>query len=282
MRKIGRVLFCILPLLLSLGIQFLVSIPVLFYYAIFKINTAPEQMNFVSILNNLMDSILHADFSVIVVIFWAILSSLVFAYWYNKKRDHSKSIPFKKMLTPLAILGIIFLTFGFQIFINYLYSGIELIHPEWFRTFNALMKSSTGGSTLTVIIFFIYSVIGAPIHEELIFRGVTLHYAEKALPFWAANILQALLFGIMHMNIIQGTYAFLAGLFMGYIYHRTKSIWGSIIFHMIFNFLGSIIQFQDISNTLSKNIAVSTIGILIIFMGMVLYETGMKNRRLQE
>jgi hypothetical protein len=40
------------------------------------------------------------------------------------------------------------------------------------------------------------------------------------MPFWVANILQAVLFGIYHMNPLQGIYAFFIGLFLGYVCHK--------------------------------------------------------------
>ena len=77
------------------------------------------------------------------------------------------------------------------------------------------------------ILMVICSVIFAPFCEELVFRGVTMHQAKKCLPFWAANLLQALLFGIFHMNMIQGIYAFCLGLVLGYVCNRGGSIYYS-------------------------------------------------------
>ena len=56
------------------------------------------------------------------------------------------------------------------------------------------------------LILVLYSVLIGPVCEELIFRGLTLKYAKRAMPFWVANFLQALLFGVFHMNMIQDVY----------------------------------------------------------------------------
>lgn len=55
------------------------------------------------------------------------------------------------------------------------------------------------------------------------------------MPFIGANILQAILFGLAHMNIIQGFYAFGLGLLFGYVAYRYKTIVASIILHMLYN-----------------------------------------------
>ena len=68
----------------------------------------------------------------------------------------------------------------------------------------------------------------APILEELIFRLLILSFARKYFPFFAANIIQAGLFGIYHMSLVQGIYAFLLGLFIGYLMKCTGTVSVSI------------------------------------------------------
>ena len=85
----------------------------------------------------------------------------------------------------------------------------------------------------------IYSVCLAPIGEELIFRGVTMRIARRSFPFWAANLIQAVLFGIFHMNMIQGIYAAVLGLFLGYVCEKGGSIYLAIVFHFLFNLWGT-------------------------------------------
>ena len=85
-------------------------------------------------------------------------------------------------------------------------------------------------------------VIIAPILEELIFRGLILSLSRKFLPFLAADIIQAGLFGIYHMNLVQGIYAFVLGLFIGYLIKRTGSLINCICFHVVFNLTGLILD----------------------------------------
>jgi membrane protease YdiL (CAAX protease family) len=57
----------------------------------------------------------------------------------------------------------------------------------------------------------------------------------RILPFTAANIIQAAVFGIYHLNVIQGAYAFLLGMILGYVANKYKSITASILLHMAVN-----------------------------------------------
>lgn len=82
----------------------------------------------------------------------------------------------------------------------------------------------------------------APVMEELIFRLLILSFARKYLPFFAANIIQAGLFGIYHMSLVQGIYAFLLGLFIGYLMKCTGTVINCICFHIAFNISGLLID----------------------------------------
>ena len=78
--------------------------------------------------------------------------------------------------------------------------------------------------------------------EELIFRGAILDRLYLAFPFWAANLLQALLFGIYHMNLVQGIYAFVLGAVLGLVRVSVGTIFASIGTHIIFNATSYVLQ----------------------------------------
>ena len=106
-----------------------------------------------------------------------------------------------------------------------------------YHMFYAKIVGSVGENI--TILMLIYSVFMAPISEELIFRGVTYRIARRAFPFWVANIIQAVLFGIFHMNPLQGCYTFVIGLFMGYICEKGGTLYHAIFFHFLFNLWGT-------------------------------------------
>lgn len=84
-----------------------------------------------------------------------------------------------------------------------------------------------------VLLFFTLAVIPAFV-EELLFRGLVL---TNLLPYgrgWAI-VGSAVLFGIMHGNIEQLFYATAAGVVLGYVYVKTKSIWPCVLIHFVNN-----------------------------------------------
>ena len=139
---------------------------------------------------------------------------------------------------------------------------------------------SAGLTSDITIAMLCYSVILAPIGEELIFRGVTMRLARRALPFWLANIFQALMFGIFHMNWIQGIYAFALGLLLGYVCEKGGSIYYSLLMHILFNFWGTVLEqlLGNFGSTIFTALLMLLIMIVSLTLGLVLFSVGGKNK----
>ena len=88
-----------------------------------------------------------------------------------------------------------------------------------------------------IIVFITVSVI-APIMEELVFRKALYNkisaYGSRAYIFTSA-----LFFGLFHMNVLQGTYASILGVFLAWLMYHTGKVIYPILGHFLFNLLGS-------------------------------------------
>jgi membrane protease YdiL (CAAX protease family) len=237
LKKTGGILFCLLPFIAGVGLQYIVNIICMFIQAAVMF-LSPSGFHVQGFLDQLMTS----TFNGFVMLFYGIASAVLMGVWYYVSSG-SRRMPktgIKQIFNSKLLIGIILLIPALQFIISYLIIIISMLMPSWYTAYNDLMENA-GMNDITIVLL-VYSVIAAPICEELIFRGVTLYYAKKVLPFWAANILQALLFGVYHMNLIQGIYAFIIGLFCGYIFHTGKSIYCSILYHMLFNIWGTMLS----------------------------------------
>jgi len=78
----------------------------------------------------------------------------------------------------------------------------------------------------------------SPILEEIVFRVIVFGVAGRFMPFIFANIIQAALFGIYHGNLIQGIYAFILGMFIGYLMYLAGGAVYTIAFHISINIAG--------------------------------------------
>ncbi len=82
---------------------------------------------------------------------------------------------------------------------------------------------------------FIMIAVAAPVLEETLFRGVILKSLLKKHQPWKAILYSAIAFGIFHLNPWQFLYATVVGIYLGYIYWKTKSLFYPILIHFMLN-----------------------------------------------
>ena len=92
---------------------------------------------------------------------------------------------------------------------------------------------------LTNIIFV------APLFEEIVFRLFFLRAGKMVLPFWAANIIQAVLFGLYHTLTVQRVYGFVIGLVIGCVFNYCPIIYrnnhNTVLPDSLFGFLATFL-----------------------------------------
>lgn len=78
--------------------------------------------------------------------------------------------------------------------------------------------------------------------EESMYRGIFYHTYRGARPM-KGILVSALLFGAMHMNFNQFTYAVVIGIIMGLLIEATDSILSTMVMHFIFNANSVVLTF---------------------------------------
>ncbi|WP_265445841.1 CPBP family intramembrane glutamic endopeptidase [Acetivibrio straminisolvens] len=157
-----------------------------------------------------------------------------------RRQNFFEVFMFKK--TGVSTLGLsLILGTSLNLFISYVIVYLERLTPlqNMTREHQEIMEKIMEGNP---IIVFITVGIMAPIIEEIIFRGLVLNELKKAIPIYPAIILQALIFGIYHMNPLQGAYAALLGIVLGIVTEKTRSIWTPILVHVSFNSLSTLLS----------------------------------------
>ena len=87
----------------------------------------------------------------------------------------------------------------------------------------------------TLVIELIGSAILSPIMEELVFRGIVFGNMRKIMNVPQAVFLSALLFGLIHFNIVQFVYAFLLGLVLAAFMYKSGHVYAAMIGHITAN-----------------------------------------------
>ena len=126
----------------------------------------------------------------------------------------------------LYILGIVVL----GVLLNVVITHTPLMEQsEGFAKANKVFQAD---SLLTKVFT---NCICIPILEELVYRGII----AGQLLVWrgpvVAMMVSSLLFGAMHLNLVQFMYAFLVGLALAYVYTKTNKLWIVIIAHGLTN-----------------------------------------------
>ena len=80
----------------------------------------------------------------------------------------------------------------------------------------------------------------SPVAEELLFRGIVYNRLHEYSSFLSAAIWSALMFAVLHENLVQGVYAFLFGMLACYLYERYGTILAPIIMHVAANLLATV------------------------------------------
>ncbi len=240
-RKVNLLLLAFLPVLASLGIQLAAAFLVSFWFSVVSIIrlilegiTDPEVLA-TGMANMLLDPL----FNDILMSVTYVALVVVFLIWYRKQKDQSPSVAFDEVFCIRNTIIILVSGLATQIAISMCLNLILPLFPQTLERYTSLLESLVGGS---IIVSVITTAVLAPIAEELIFRELMTKQLRQLFPFWLANIIQALVFGIYHLNIVQGIYAFFFGLLCGYVAYRMRSIWASIMLHGIVNASGLVLD----------------------------------------
>ncbi len=280
MKKIRCILFCLLPVIITIVLQILTSIPVCGITVIAAVlKNYHRKMPLSEALNDLLSLWSSSSFIIGVSMIYAIAALVLFGFWYRKKiAADQELVPVKYAFNIQIVSSLFLLAVGLQYVVQYLMSFIGALRPDWMQAYADLSDSAGFGSMSPLML--LYSCIIAPVSEELIFRGVTLGYAKKSLSAAAAVCLQAVLFGVFHMNIIQGIYAAFLGLFLGYICEAGGTIAVSMLFHAFFNLCGSLFNpymYYHMEQPFFFMLWL-TVGVLLTYAGIFLFQSGTEMR----
>lgn len=149
--------------------------------------------------------------------------------WLLKKRY---KIVILSNVTPMGILLAILCSVLFFLLLDKCLDPIfESIFPrseqDYQETVQSLVKSPVAGLLRVCII--------APVIEEILMRGFVLGGLKNSYGVVWALLLSALLFSILHFNMVQTLSAFVCGIILGLLYLKTNSIPCCILAHCGYN-----------------------------------------------
>lgn len=271
MKKAVDFINVIIPFIIAIAIQALV---VMLYELVVLIRYFISNGTDLNAIANGFVENMEAAHQLAMSIFIASLCLVIFGIWYNKLNRNGMVRQAGKIFSIKLVISILFLGIGAQISLSLMLNIMISIRPEWFRSYGQVMDQLGGGNSLLSVI---YIGLIAPFSEEFIFRGIILKKAQKVMPFMGANIMQAMLFGIYHGNVVQGIYAFALGMLLGFICYRL-SLFVAVLLHMVINISGILLGYIDTDKLIDPQgfwiiLAVTGIGFFIIGTILLLKNT---------
>ena len=130
-------------------------------------------------------------------------------------------------------------------------------------------------------VFMNVLVIGitAPIIEEIIFRGAILKELKaKINNKYIVIIIQAVLFGVYHLNLRQAIYGTICGIILGLIADKEDNLLNTIIMHCSFNIIGVILSYSNKTANICI-VVVYIIVTLIFIIKKIVEKVGVKSEK---
>ena len=124
--------------------------------------------------------------------------------------------------------------------------------------FTSGMEDMSVTSVKDFLFMTLFVAIIPAILEEIAIRGVLLQPLRRFGDGFAI-VVSAVIFSLLHGNMVQIPYTVIAGIYFGYVMVATGSLWPSIILHFLNNFYSVMITAFD-SNFSMEIANVSTLG----------------------
>lgn len=171
---------------------------------------------------------------------------MVFAIWYLGKRfgEGLLSRDFGMVFRPADLLGVPLGVITQLVLVRLVYVPLESLWPEVFRTdkieerARATYESAQGGGLVLLVLVV---VVGAPLVEELVYRGLLQGAFTRRLNDWIGLVVVAAWFAVIHFQPVEIPGLAMVGLVLGLCAIRTGRLGLSVVTHMAFNATGLVL-----------------------------------------
>jgi membrane protease YdiL (CAAX protease family) len=195
------------------------------------------------------------------------LVALVIYYLIFKLRgmDLFEETRFRRMNSG-SILTILPIGLGLGMLI-YTFSALPYVSENLPGIVQLTEMVGNGGN---VLILLLGSIFLASLMEEILFRGILLQTLKKQFSVIAAVCIQALLFGAILMDVALGLYAALGAIIFGLVFIWGRSLWASLITHMVSTstivLMFQLNTYSQISHLMEQVLLVSSV--IMLFSGL--------------
>lgn len=172
--------------------------------------------------------------------------------WYLFHQDRLKEkaagvIPNKKAPLWQYLAGIL-MAFALNLALNNLIviGNIADISETYQQTLDAFYSAALPVQIICLGIL-------TPISEELVFRGLLFKRLRETSAYLQAAVYSAVVFGLMHGNLVQMLFGFIMGMMLSYLYEKYGSVKAPIAAHITINLLSVLATKFELMNWLMED-----------------------------
>ena len=191
-------------------------------------------------------------------------------YLVMRRRKIISELPLGGAYDPMNAVLLVFIGMGGCYLANIVTSYLTMLASAF--GIESVMMQSMPEFNEAEPVGIVFQILGYAIlpalFEEFAYRGVVLQSLRR-YGDWFAIVMSALLFGILHGNIVQIPFAFMVGILLGYVSVVSGTMWVGIAVHFGNNML-SVLQsvLQAEYGAESANASVAGMMITLFFLGI--------------
>jgi membrane protease YdiL (CAAX protease family) len=148
-------------------------------------------------------------------------------YLLISKTNPIKLIRFKRI--DIATIGMVILLTALIMPLITFINALSMLFSK-----NMVMDLSAEMAGNSLLVNLVLMAVIPAISEEFVFRGVLFHTYRKNSILYGA-VISGIVFGLMHLNFNQFSYAFILGIVFALIIEATGSIYATMIAHFVIN-----------------------------------------------
>ena len=201
--------------------------------------TAPNGKAFSAAINEIFkgsDFAAKITFGITILSLAVILLIYYFNYVKNEQRLGIYESVIPKLMDKRCIAFIVCVTICALCITTFMSLIISNLFPER----NESLTEAFENLKMSGALYYLDVVIVGPIFEELLTRGLIMKITKKSFGMIGCVIINALMFSLLHGNIIQGFYVIPIGMVYAFLAFQFDSVIPTIFCHMFHNLIASL------------------------------------------
>lgn len=271
--RIGWFFLALVPVVASISLQTLSQTPFMILASLELAGKGTSELaNSAGFANDLM-KIYAEKYVTFGLILYGVLALVAFGLWYYKSyvKKHPR-VSVKEVFGVKSVVSSLGLLVALQFATLAAMTLILAFCPHAFDAYTKMMNDLGLGNDALLTIA--YGIVLGPITEELCLRGLSYAYLERSgLKPAATIIITSLLFGFMHLNLVQGVYTFFFGAVLAYLRYKYGSIKITIFAHICYNALGTYgtpaFEKLGISNAVHYVIGGISLAVIVLCIALI-------------